>query len=178
VELADGFLAASHGFMLFSKRCIRDQKLSLPRVKVLLGLAARRLRMGDHVRMHDLAEDLGVTPRNITTIVDGLEREGLLARRPDPSDRRAIWLELTPLGLSYIERVHLLEQEISARFFQPLDSEQRRQLAEILSTLSARDRFQVDDWCDPLEGASGHPTAHQRKLRGRNRRTADQTLDR
>jgi DNA-binding MarR family transcriptional regulator len=170
VELADGFLAASHSFMLFSNRCIGDQKLSFPRVKVLLALAARRLRMGDHVRMHDLAEELGVTPRNITTIVDGLEREGLLARRPDPSDRRAIWLELTPLGLSHIERVHQLEQDISARFFQPLDAEQRRQLAVILTTLSARDRFQVEDWCDPSEGATGHSAGPHRKLRGRNRR--------
>jgi DNA-binding MarR family transcriptional regulator len=178
VELADGFLAASHAFMLFSRRCIGDQKLSFPRVKVLLALAARRLRMGDHMRMNDLAQDLGVTPRNITTIVDGLEREGLLARRPDPRDRRAIWLELTPLGLSYIEQVHQLEQDISAQFFQPLDAEQRRQLAEILATLSTRDRFQIDDWCDPSEAATSHLAAPERRLRGRHRRLADQTLDR
>jgi DNA-binding MarR family transcriptional regulator len=179
VELADGFLAASHSFMLFSKRCIGDQKLSLPRVKVLLALAARRIRMGDHVRMHDLAEELGVTPRNITTIVDGLEREGLLARRPDPSDRRAIWLELTPLGLSLIEQVHQLEQDISVRFFEPLNAEQRRQLATILTALGARDRFPMRDWCDPLdEGAAGHSAAPRRRLRGRDRRLADQQLDR
>jgi DNA-binding MarR family transcriptional regulator len=155
VELADGIMAASHGFMLFSKRCIGDQKLSIPRVKVLLALAESRLWMGDHVRMHDLAEEMGVTPRNITTIVDGLEREGLLARRPDPGDRRAIWLELTPLGLSHIERVHQLEQEISARFFEPLDTEQRRQLAVMLTMLSERARFQTDQRCNPLDLARG-----------------------
>ena len=47
------------------------------------------------VRMGDLSSALGVTARNITTIVDALEREGLLMRKPDPTDRRAILLELT-----------------------------------------------------------------------------------
>lgn len=140
VELADGFLCASHRFMRLSKRCIGDQKLSMPRVKVLLALADNRLRLGDHLRMRDLAVELGVTPRNITTIVDGLQREGLLARRPSPQDRRAIWLELTPLGLSHIEQVHQLEQDISSRFFEPLDGESRRQLAMILKKLGSDQR--------------------------------------
>jgi DNA-binding MarR family transcriptional regulator len=159
--------------MLFSRRCIGDQTLSVPRVKVMLALAERQLRIGDHVRMRDLAEELGVTPRNITTIVDGLEREGLLARRPDPGDRRAIWLELTPLGLSQIDQVHQLEQDISDRFFEPLAAEQRRQLAMILMTLRGRDRFQTEVWCDPSEGgaASDRSNPH-RKLRGRHRRPA------
>jgi hypothetical protein len=101
----------------------------------------------------------------------------MLARRPDPNDRRAIWLELTPLGLSHIEQVHQLELEISARFFQPLDVEQRRQLALILQMLSARDRFIAGDCCDPSDDMASHSPAPRRKLRGRNRTLAGRTLD-
>jgi DNA-binding MarR family transcriptional regulator len=180
VDLAEALLSTTHAFKQWGNFCFSHaepelSKLSIPRAALLaavVDVAPGRVRMGD------LSSALGVTPRNITTIVDGLEREGLLARRPDPSDRRAIWLELTPLGLSHIERVHQLEQDISARFFQPLDAEQRQQLAEILTTLSARDRFQVGDWCDISEGAASHPAAPHRQLRGRNRRLADRTLDR
>src|SRR5579885_2081359 len=39
--------------------------------------------------MHDLSDRLGVTPRNVTALVDGLEADGLVERRPHPSDRRA-----------------------------------------------------------------------------------------
>src|ERR1700674_3672138 len=46
-------------------------------------------------RMADLASGLDVTPRNVTTLVDGLERDGLVRRRPHPTDRRATVIELT-----------------------------------------------------------------------------------
>lgn len=48
--------------------------------------------------MNHLSERLGVTPRNVTTLVDALEKEGLLVRKPHPTDRRATIIELTPAG--------------------------------------------------------------------------------
>ena len=84
------------------------------------------------VRMNDLAEALGVTARNITTIVDGLEREGLIARRPDPTDRRAILLVLTPKGQEHLAEVHALQHAIAGRFFAPLDAAERTELLRLL----------------------------------------------
>ncbi|MFI7144258.1 MarR family winged helix-turn-helix transcriptional regulator [Nonomuraea sp. NPDC050022] len=49
-------------------------------------------------RMGDLKDRLGVTGRSITSLVDGLEDEGLLRRRTDPADRRSIRLEITTKG--------------------------------------------------------------------------------
>jgi DNA-binding MarR family transcriptional regulator len=48
--------------------------------------------------MCDLGEQLGVTPRNVTTLVDGLEQEGLVRRVPHATDRRATVIELTAQG--------------------------------------------------------------------------------
>jgi DNA-binding MarR family transcriptional regulator len=166
VDLAYQFLVASHQLMRVSKRRMGDVKLSIPRVQVLLALADARLRMDDHLRMRDLAEELGVTPRNITTIVDGLEREGLLARRPDPGDRRAVWLELTPLGVSSIDQIHRLEEDISARFFAPLDAEQRRQLGAILRMLCCG---AGETGPTPASHAPTEDAQHRPKLRGRRR---------
>jgi len=174
VDLLDAFLAASHRFFLLSRRSFGDQHLSLSRVKVLLALAESTLRQDDHLCMRDLAQELEVTPRNITTIVDGLEREGLLARHPDPHDRRAIWLELTPVGLSQIYQVQKLKQDISTNFFEPLDPSSRGQLAMILTRLGGDrgHRLPHEQQCPRDETARAN-TVRPRRLRGRNRRPAE-----
>ena len=53
----------------------------------------------------DLAEDLDTTPRNITGLVDNLERDGLVERVPDPDDRRSVRATLTEAGKVRIEAI-------------------------------------------------------------------------
>ena len=47
-----------------------------------------------------LARTLNVTPRNVTGLVDALEANGFVDRRPHPTDRRATLVTLTELGTS------------------------------------------------------------------------------
>ncbi|MEM8916350.1 MAG: MarR family transcriptional regulator, partial [Pseudomonadota bacterium] len=49
---------------------------------------------GSSLSMAELADRLSVTKRNITTLVDGLERDGLASRHPHPTDRRSTLVEL------------------------------------------------------------------------------------
>src|SRR5207237_8685180 len=65
-------------------------KMSGPRMGVLF-----ILEQSGALRMGDLAAKLQVAARTVTDLVDGLERDGFLRRKPDPSDRRAFLLELT-----------------------------------------------------------------------------------
>jgi DNA-binding MarR family transcriptional regulator len=51
-----------------------------------------------------LAEFLGSTRGTVSQTLIALERKGLIARRPNPRDRRAIALELTPEGRAAVER--------------------------------------------------------------------------
>lgn len=53
----------------------------------------------------DLAEDLSTTPRNITGLVDHLERDGLVERIPDPNDRRSVKASLTEAGRAQIKAI-------------------------------------------------------------------------
>ncbi|MDP8987728.1 MAG: MarR family transcriptional regulator [Actinomycetota bacterium] len=48
--------------------------------------------------MRELVEEWHCDPSWVTSIVDQLEQRGLAERRVDPSDRRAKWVGLTPLG--------------------------------------------------------------------------------
>jgi MarR family transcriptional regulator, organic hydroperoxide resistance regulator len=45
-----------------------------------------------------LAQDLGVTPGDITRIIERLVEQGLVSRHPSPEDRRIIWLHATDKG--------------------------------------------------------------------------------
>ena len=53
----------------------------------------------------DLAEDMDTTPRNITGLVDNLERDGLVERIPDPDDRRSVKASLTAAGKAQIQAI-------------------------------------------------------------------------
>ena len=63
-----------------------------------------------------LAEAMGYDKTRLIKILDGLEAQGLVTRAPDPSDRRARVVELTPNGrakFAAIQRdVHAMEDEL------------------------------------------------------------------
>lgn len=61
-----------------------------------------------------LAAALGVTPRNITGLVDGLEATGHVERSPHPSDRRATIVSLTPSGMTQMAQMAREHVELTA----------------------------------------------------------------
>ncbi|WP_336208824.1 MarR family winged helix-turn-helix transcriptional regulator [Nonomuraea sp. LPB2021202275-12-8] len=62
--------------------------------------------------MGELAERMSCEPSNATFVADKLEKQGLLERRPHPTDRRARQLVLTGDGRELRERLlRLLSQD-------------------------------------------------------------------
>jgi DNA-binding MarR family transcriptional regulator len=82
------------------QRWAESHGLSEGRMAVLF----RLYRSGD-CPLGDLADDLESTPRNITGLVDHLERDGLVERVPDPDDRRSVRARLTDAGRVRIEAI-------------------------------------------------------------------------
>ncbi|HET7419416.1 MAG TPA: MarR family transcriptional regulator [Candidatus Dormibacteraeota bacterium] len=82
------------------ERWTEGHGLSESRLRVLMALyyAPDRRRA-----LRDLAEALSVVPRTITGVVDVLERDGLIRRRPDANDRRSIHAVLTERGVALVE---------------------------------------------------------------------------
>jgi DNA-binding MarR family transcriptional regulator len=68
----------------------REYGMSYSRGRVVAALHA----LGP-VRMRELSKAVGVTPRTITGLIDALEADGWVQRRPDRSDRRATIVALT-----------------------------------------------------------------------------------
>ena len=90
-------------------------------------------------RMADLASALDVTPRNVTTLVDGLEREGIVRRRPHPTDRRATVIELTESARGAVERSMRHEAAIR-ELFEKLAPADRATLIRLIGDLESRMR--------------------------------------
>ena len=59
-----------------------------------------------HVRMSELADYAMLSPSRVSRLVDQLERDGYTTRRPCPGDSRVVHCEITPEGLSYLEKIH------------------------------------------------------------------------
>ncbi len=140
VDLAEALLGAAHLFKQRGNLCFAQaepglSELSVPRARLLAAVVDAMEAGQERIRMGDLTAALGVTARNITTIVDGLEREGLLARKRDSTDRRAILLELTEKGCAHVERIHALQRDLAERMFAPLNSHERQALHALLARL-------------------------------------------
>jgi DNA-binding MarR family transcriptional regulator len=69
-----------------------------------MGILFRLYRQGD-LPLGELADDLVMTPRNVTGLVDNLERTGLVERIPDAEDRRSVRARLTAHGREVIESI-------------------------------------------------------------------------
>ncbi len=54
------------------------------------------------VNQTHLAEAYGVSKATVTGLIDGLERDSMVERLPDPTDRRASLVRLAPAGLTFL----------------------------------------------------------------------------
>ena len=72
--------------------------LTMPQVKTLFLLAE------EPMRMRGIAGRLGVEMPSATTMIDRLVVKGLVERRQDPGDRRAVVCSVTPVGRDAIEK--------------------------------------------------------------------------
>lgn len=65
-------------------------------------------RGGGAVGQRQMCALSGKTPANMTRILDRMANKGLIARQPDPEDRRAFTIVLTPAGEDLIEQAMAL----------------------------------------------------------------------
>jgi DNA-binding MarR family transcriptional regulator len=88
------------------------------------------------LRPTDLTNSSMLTSSGTTKRLDKLEARGLVAREPDPNDRRGTLIALTDAGRELIDSVtgpHLANEQ---RLLEPLTRTERDQLAALLRKLS------------------------------------------
>lgn len=80
-----------------------------------------------------LSDQLGVTRATVTGLLDGLEREGNIERRPDPTDRRGQTLHPTSRGAASIQQGVALVNDFLSEITDQVDE---ADVAVTLRTLS------------------------------------------
>ena len=100
-------------------------------------LVLRILRFAGDERktLNDLRAKLGVTSGTLRALVDGLEREALVARVPHPTDRRAIILELTEKGRTVADSVVASIQRFFEMMFRNFTEDEKKLLNDLLDKL-------------------------------------------
>lgn len=129
-------LATDFGKSFMRMHRLFDRRLgkcgaSLARTKLLMFVD----REGP-ARAIDIAEYFGHSPRTVTEALDGLERDGLVRRDPDPADRRVKRVSVTEEGRRAIAATEPLRLRLVERVFGVLDDEDRQCLAKILRKLA------------------------------------------
>lgn len=108
---------------------------SLPVWLVLSSLKGGRWRT-----QVDLARAVGIEGPTLTRHLDGLERAGLVVRRRDFADRRAVQVELTPFGehlhAELLKAVIAFNRRLTAGLGEPELNRLRRTLAKLAENVS------------------------------------------
>jgi DNA-binding MarR family transcriptional regulator len=97
--------------------------------------ALRVVHRHESARMGTIAAHLRIAPRSVTEVLDGLEERGLVRRVPDPTDRRAVLVELTDPGRALLAEVDEARDGESAAYLSALSEQDREQLARLLRKL-------------------------------------------
>ena len=89
-------------------------------------------------RVHDIVSGLSITVGGASKTVDRLERDGLVARRPHPRDRRSSVIALTRAGAkTHANAQRLIESELEARVGGVLSDRTLDQLHRSIAKLRA-----------------------------------------
>ena len=91
-----------------------------------------------------LAVALGVSPRNITGLVDALQEHGYVTRRPHPTDRRALLVTLTEAGEQTIAQMQAGRTEAAAELVSGLAPDRLEEFRATLDTVAERLRHLVE----------------------------------
>jgi DNA-binding MarR family transcriptional regulator len=108
---------------------ISDAKLEV--LEVLSCCSGRR------ACLFSLGDRLGVTRPNVTKLVDGLERQGLVTRIPHPVDRRMVQAQLTAEGAAVAAQALPGRVALMERAWASLDDDELEHLVWMLRRAAA-----------------------------------------
>jgi MarR family transcriptional regulator, 2-MHQ and catechol-resistance regulon repressor len=92
---------------------------------------------GGELELRTLRRRLGWSKANATEVTAALERQGLVARRRMPNDRRAMTVVISAQGAELVQQVFPTHADQVSAAFAALDEDEKRSLASICRKLAA-----------------------------------------
>lgn len=100
------------------------------------------------LKMNELSKRLALTTSTMTRMIDNLVAEGLVERKQDFTDRRAVMVCLTKEGKHLTEKLHKLQNEYFSTLLDNIDTEVRNQIIASLNNLLLTFRKFKEDYHD------------------------------
>lgn len=120
--------------MLRTRFDTRARSIGITRAQWRTIAAVRRAEGAPQRRIAEMLEVGDVTAGRL---IDRLSDEGWIERRPDPADRRAYRVYLTPEAAPVLERLSALGADEERRAFAGIDPEELDLLGDILDRIAA-----------------------------------------
>lgn len=112
---------------------------------------------GEPITPGVIAERAIIAAASTTSVLDTLERKGLVERRPHPTDRRKLLIDLTPSGRRAVDLmlpgIHALE----ANVMRALTEQERRDLLALIAKVQASVVRVAKQPPEPLGGTRNVP---------------------
>ena len=136
MEIARGIRVLNRLYDLAVSRSAEFGELSGARLGILLRLLMEE-ECGNTVGVNPtrLSHFQDVKKNTITFLLKGLEESGLIERAPDPADRRAALVRISPAGRELVRSTAPARFAFLNRAAAGLDAGERRQLLELLNKL-------------------------------------------
>jgi DNA-binding MarR family transcriptional regulator len=144
--------------------CYNSQRAAIGRAYEELGFQKtlgrssllHTLYLADRPMTHsDLRNELEVSQGTVTFLVDGLEKEGLVSREADSTDRRVVYVSLTAKGSSVCESITPGVARLLGRLCDVLSEDEKDQLLNLLLRFLAAAHFAGEGEAQP----KGSPAA-------------------
>jgi MarR family transcriptional regulator, 2-MHQ and catechol-resistance regulon repressor len=130
-ECIVGIVRAGEAFVALANRALSGYQLSPAARQALAVLDGA----GEPLSPTEIARRLIVTTASVTSLLDTLERRGLVERRADPADRRRLLVAITPpaqdLVRQYVPEVVALQGTV----MNGISEEDRQQLIAVLTRI-------------------------------------------
>ncbi|WP_283134687.1 MarR family winged helix-turn-helix transcriptional regulator [Rhizohabitans arisaemae] len=125
------FARLKQGLATAETAVVREHGMTLWGYTVLMAVADAPART-----QLALAQAVSVDKSKLVLILDELEEAGLVGRRPDPADRRARIIEVTPKGSDTLQAARADVEAIEDRLLADLGSPAKTTLRETLRQLA------------------------------------------
>jgi MarR family 2-MHQ and catechol resistance regulon transcriptional repressor len=102
------------------------------------GILEALLHLGSQ-NQKELGKKLLKSGGNITLVLDNLEKSGLVSRKKDQNDRRALIVDLTVQGKSFIEDFFPKHLEKITEEFDVLDEKEKQELSRLCKKLGMKE---------------------------------------
>ncbi len=137
-QFSEALHRTAHSWRITLDRRLRPLGYSRSRWMVLLH--ASRV---DGITHSELADRLGIEAPTLVRLIDRMEEEGLLNRRPSETDRRVKHLDLTPAGRKEVERIRACAADLRKEVLKGLGTAEISAALKILEQIRSKLEIQT-----------------------------------